>query len=197
MRSIALLLVLTESIYGQVRPTGPATTTNSVCSQANTGNNNTFNITCGIGKQQGEQMLKILNQVLANQLDPDAVMAKLDEILRNMPHIRDFNEKGFTESLKGYKGHRQRILIQADRLTPFAMKLTKALGIEAPDLIDNGTYTNALTIQYMRQNGPGDDSEMAAKFLQSVLDTFHIQATIEPADLGSPNTIRIKISSQF
>jgi hypothetical protein len=36
---------------------------------------------CGIAKEQGEKMLAILIKVLANQIDPDAVMKKLDEIL--------------------------------------------------------------------------------------------------------------------
>lgn len=56
--------------------------TKGACSPANTGNQNTFNITCGIGKLQGDQILKILNKILAHQLDPNAVMDKLDEILQ-------------------------------------------------------------------------------------------------------------------
>ncbi len=56
--------------------------TEATCSAANTGNQNHFTINCGIGKQQGQQMIAILNKVLANQLDPTAVMAKLDEILK-------------------------------------------------------------------------------------------------------------------
>jgi hypothetical protein len=54
-----------------------------------TGNSNTFTITCGIGKQQGDALLKIMNKILANQLDPDAVMAKLDEIQKGVEKIRE------------------------------------------------------------------------------------------------------------
>ena len=65
-----------------------AAETKGACSPANTGNNNTFNITCGIGKQQGDALLKIMNRILDNQLDPDAVMKKLDEIGKDVKTIR-------------------------------------------------------------------------------------------------------------
>lgn len=76
---MALFLLL----YAQARSQATSQAeTKGACSPANTGNNNTFTITCGIGKAQGDQMLKILNKILTNQLDPDAVIAKLDEILK-------------------------------------------------------------------------------------------------------------------
>src|ERR1700722_4203795 len=65
----------------QTTTTGKAQTTGA-CSPAVTGNKNTFAINCGIDKKQGQKMLEILNKILANQLDPDAVMTKLDEILK-------------------------------------------------------------------------------------------------------------------
>ncbi len=62
--------------------TGSATTTGP-CSPAVSGNNNQFSINCqGISKEQGAKMLGILNKILQNQLDPQAVIAKLDEILK-------------------------------------------------------------------------------------------------------------------
>ena len=64
------ILLFSLSVSGQ-QSTGAAET-KGMCSPANTGNNNTFNITCGIGKQQGDALLKILNKILADQLDPDA-----------------------------------------------------------------------------------------------------------------------------
>jgi hypothetical protein len=63
--------------------TGPATTKGS-CSPANTGNDNTFVINCGIDKGQGAELIAIMNKILANQLNSADVMAKLDEILRNV-----------------------------------------------------------------------------------------------------------------
>src|ERR1700682_3389439 len=86
----ALLLALFVAVpcWSQTTTTGKAETKGS-CSPAVTGSDNTFTIHCGIDKAQGQKMLNILNKILANQLDPDAVMAKLDEILKainpNMP----------------------------------------------------------------------------------------------------------------
>ena len=77
MKLFALIFPLSAVAVGQ---SGAANTTGP-CSPANTGNNNTFNISCGIGQAQGQKMLDILNKVLANRLDPESVMAKLDEIL--------------------------------------------------------------------------------------------------------------------
>ncbi len=86
MKRILLpLILLTIDCVAQtpVPATGNAKTA-ATCSAANTGNQNHFIINCGIGKEQGQQMIAILNKVLANQLDPTAVMAKLDEILKNI-----------------------------------------------------------------------------------------------------------------
>lgn len=79
------LLLMPIAIVAQ-QATGPANTQGN-CSPANTGNSNTFTINCGIGREQGEQMLKILNRILDNRLDPAAVMGKLDEILSGVTKI--------------------------------------------------------------------------------------------------------------
>jgi len=47
---------------------------------ANTGSANKIQFNRGIGKVQGQKMLAILNKILANQLDSNAIMAKLDEL---------------------------------------------------------------------------------------------------------------------
>lgn len=80
--SLVLLILLAIPCWSQTISTGKADTAGP-CSPAVTGNDNQFRITCqGIGKEQGQKMLDILNKILANQLDPKAVMAKLDEILK-------------------------------------------------------------------------------------------------------------------
>lgn len=84
---LAGLLLFAGSIYGQAQ-TGPAET-HGACSPANTGDKNVFNIRCGIGREQGDKMLAILNRIIANQIDPNAVMGKLDEIQRGVNAIRD------------------------------------------------------------------------------------------------------------
>lgn len=80
--SVSFLLFFCAVAQSQ-STTGPATT-KGACSPANTGDANTFFIQCGIGKEQGTELLTIVNKILANQLNPVEVMAKLDEILRNV-----------------------------------------------------------------------------------------------------------------
>ena len=79
MKIFAVLLVYFWVASAQPK-LQPIETTGS-CSPITTGDNNTFSITCGIGKQQGESLLRIVNKILADQLDPGVVMAKLEEIL--------------------------------------------------------------------------------------------------------------------
>lgn len=79
MKIIALLCLLSALVPGQSPSTGTAET-KGACSPANTGNKNTFNIKCGIGKEQGDQILRILNKILADHLDPNAVMTMLESI---------------------------------------------------------------------------------------------------------------------
>ncbi|MEX2302063.1 MAG: hypothetical protein WD733_14080 [Bryobacterales bacterium] len=87
MMIVALILLSTVAL-AQETVTGPATT-KGTCSPANTGHITTFTFVCGIGKEQGEQMLRILNRILAEQLDPSIVMEKLDEIHTDVRRIRD------------------------------------------------------------------------------------------------------------
>ncbi len=78
---LVLALFVTVPCWSQTTTTGKAAT-EGPCSPAVTGSNNTFTIHCGIDKKQGQKMLDILNKILANQLDPETVLAKLDEILK-------------------------------------------------------------------------------------------------------------------
>jgi hypothetical protein len=89
MRFTILLLVFSaswSSLSGQT--SGPATA-KGPCSPAVTGNHNVFKIECsGISKEQGDQFLKILNKIASNQLDPNKVMEKLDDIQRGVDDIK-------------------------------------------------------------------------------------------------------------
>jgi hypothetical protein len=79
---LVLLMLIAMPCWSQTTTSGKAETTGP-CSPAVTGGNNQFSINCrGIGKEQGQKMLDILNKILANQLNPNAVLAKLDEILK-------------------------------------------------------------------------------------------------------------------
>jgi hypothetical protein len=88
--TVFLCLLLASSAYGQSRPVGSAATA-GLCSPANTGNNNTFTINCGIGKAQGDALLKIVNKILSNQTDLKQFDDKLDEILKSVNEIRRFS----------------------------------------------------------------------------------------------------------
>jgi hypothetical protein len=79
---LVLLLWVVVPCWAQTTTTGKAETAGP-CSPAVTGNSNQFTINCpGVSKAQGQKMLDILNKILVNQLDPNKVMSKLDEILK-------------------------------------------------------------------------------------------------------------------
>ena len=84
---LILSLLVALPCWGQTTTTGKAESTGP-CSPAVTGNENMFTINCGIGRAQGQKLLNILNKILANQLDPNVVMTKLDEIHNDIRHIR-------------------------------------------------------------------------------------------------------------
>jgi hypothetical protein len=52
---------------------------------------------CGIGKEQGAALVKIVNKILANQLDTNSVMSKLDELEK----VEKGNEQQLFQSLNG------------------------------------------------------------------------------------------------
>jgi hypothetical protein len=85
MKNLCLLYVLLALItlpcVAQTA-TGKAETTGT-CSPAISGSQNRVSIDCrGVSKEEAAKMISILNKILSNQIDPDAVMAKLDEILK-------------------------------------------------------------------------------------------------------------------
>jgi Skp family chaperone for outer membrane proteins len=64
-------------------------TTSAPCSPIAPENTGTITINCpGMSKEQGQKMLAILNKIQANQLDPDVVMTKLDEIRSGVSSIK-------------------------------------------------------------------------------------------------------------
>jgi len=77
----ALLLIIliaipcwSQTTTGKAETTGP-------CSPAVTGGHNQFRIICqGISKEQGAELLRILNKISRDRLDTKSVMDKLDEI---------------------------------------------------------------------------------------------------------------------
>ena len=133
---LALLILIIAPCWGQTTTTGKAETT-GLCSPAVTGSENTFTINCGIGQEQGQKMLVILNKILANQLDPDAVMRKLDEIekevqgvAKSIPRSRIMSEQKFQDfaaELGRQKGAIAVVLAgSSDDIFPLATQLCDA-----------------------------------------------------------------------
>ena len=92
---VTTLLLITAPCFSQTTKTVEAKTSGA-CSPAVTGNSNHFTINCsGISRTQGQQLLSILNRILSQQLDPKAVMDKLDEIENEV-------KKGNTGVWSGY-----------------------------------------------------------------------------------------------
>lgn len=90
MRYFSIFFVLLAAPYfcWSQSSTGAAST-KGACSPAVSGNANQFKITCtGVDKEQGEKMLRILNEILAKQLDTNAVMSKLTEISSGIQDIQ-------------------------------------------------------------------------------------------------------------
>ena len=74
--------------FSQSDSAGPVTRTGT-CSSVSTMNTNRFTFTCDIGKEQGEAVLRIVNQILESHLDPNSVMGKLDEIASGIQDIQE------------------------------------------------------------------------------------------------------------
>jgi len=77
---LILSLLIAMPCVSQTKTTGEAKTAGP-CSPAVSGSKNTFTINCGISQKQGQKILGILNKILADQTNTEAVMAKLDELL--------------------------------------------------------------------------------------------------------------------
>jgi hypothetical protein len=81
---VAALLLLPWCVTAQ-----ETTTTTGPCSPIAPNNSGTITIQCGgISTKFGNQLVAILNRIAKNQLDPDVVMAKLDEIQRGIAEIK-------------------------------------------------------------------------------------------------------------
>jgi hypothetical protein len=100
MKLLFLFLAPLCMIFAQSQSSGAAAT-NGACSPANTGNSNTFTMTCGIGKEQGEKMLRIMNQIFEKQLDLELVMVKMQE----MAKARLYGEQFVAPGATGYQAN--------------------------------------------------------------------------------------------
>jgi hypothetical protein len=76
-----ILVVILASLPCWTQTTSPEkVTANAPCSIANSGTGNKIQISCGIGREQGQKILTLLNKILADQVDLNVIAAKLDEL---------------------------------------------------------------------------------------------------------------------
>ena len=87
--SIMLLLAFTVPCVAQI-PAGPTSKaeTKGDCSPSVTGNNNNFKFSCGVGKDQGKQIIALLNKLLAHN-DIATVIAKLNDMQADISKLKD------------------------------------------------------------------------------------------------------------
>ena len=130
----ASCLLLQISIFAQTPPT-PAATAAGTCNIANTGNQNTIHIECGIGKEQGQKVLAILNRVLAAQADSTAeILSRLDVCLGG----RTVNET----QAEAIRNELSRVAPQEVAITAFASSEdASSYGTEIGNAILGGRWT--------------------------------------------------------
>lgn len=79
-----ILLLLLFSSFAMAQ----SATTSGPCSPVAAQNSGSITINCpGISGEEGRKMLAILNRILVNQINPDLVMVKLDEIQHGVSSI--------------------------------------------------------------------------------------------------------------
>ncbi|MGF7178743.1 hypothetical protein [Tunturiibacter psychrotolerans] len=85
----AIVILLIVAFYGlptqsQTTTTGRATSSGTCGVTSHSGNNDTINVfikNCGVGKEQGDKIIALLQEVLAGH-DLDTVNSKLDQLLK-------------------------------------------------------------------------------------------------------------------
>jgi len=77
-------------LFSSVAVAQQSATTSAPCSPIAPDNSGSITINCpGISKEEGRKMIAILNRILANQINPDLVMVKLDEIQHGVSSIEN------------------------------------------------------------------------------------------------------------
>lgn len=88
MRPFVLWMVLLIPLSTCAQTPSVVQGTQGPCSVAVSGNNNQVFTCQGIDKKTADQILKIVNRIMANQLDPALVLAKLDDIQKAVGDIQ-------------------------------------------------------------------------------------------------------------
>jgi len=157
MRYAALVvwLLIAVPCWSQTTSTGTAET-QGPCSPAVTGSNNQFTIKCeGIPDKLGTQLVDLLNRVAKNQVDAQAIMAKLDSCLQGTHQVREEQKpwrlgedqkKQLKQSLQGMQAKVVEVESISDpNAVLLASDLRDTLGIPpATDLISSNPFEGIL-----------------------------------------------------
>jgi len=88
VRLLVLCSLLAIPLSAQTQAPSVRQQTQGPCSAAVSGSNNQVFTCQGIDKKTADQILRILNQITANQLDPALVITKLDEVQKAVGDIK-------------------------------------------------------------------------------------------------------------
>jgi hypothetical protein len=132
--SLIATLLITMPCWSQTTTTGQAQATGP-CSPAVSGNNNQFTINCqGITKEQGAEFLKILNKISRDQLDPKAVLNKLNDIekevqgvAKSIPRSRVLDKEHANKFSAAFQGGGNSVYLFADGTDADVIPLTTQL----------------------------------------------------------------------
>jgi len=128
MKLLGLLLFSSVAVAQQ------SATTTAPCSPVAPDNVGSITINCpGISKEDGRKMIAILNRILSNQINPDLVMVKLDEIRHGVSSIENKLAETEKEKDEAEKKRRTAPLI-APRLLPISPGKV-ALCVQSSNLI--------------------------------------------------------------
>jgi hypothetical protein len=110
---VRLVMVLLLSSVGLAQQSN---TTSAPCSPIAPNNSGSITISCpGMSKEQGQKMIDILNKILANRVDTNAVMEKLDGCLAGVNqivekeaprHITAQQQESIVRAISQFKGQR-------------------------------------------------------------------------------------------
>jgi hypothetical protein len=151
MREILLLLGLAGSIlHGQ--PVKVSQKVEGDCSAAISGSNNRLDLTCvGLDPKLGGQILNLVNLIASKQLDPDAVMAKLEKLDENNMVLRElqviFKDQ---EKLKDFLRDKYQEIFSSSELeaSAWADQLVKSLPERLREVAELDRSAESLAAEY-------------------------------------------------
>jgi hypothetical protein len=116
------------------------------CSPPVNGNHNKVTIQCEVAPARGKQMVAILNRILANQLDPADVMAKLDEILAATRASQDQADSGRVNVRQGTTGNNSPIINSPITVGNTSLAFTQEQRTEIIDKLSHAAHKTTIAV---------------------------------------------------